>query len=265
MSCSLSVGPETALHEGHQQKYRMKKPPLQPVALNVMRRGLFTGILTVTMGVTPLFAQVYTGTLADLAANHGTLSIGDKTFSGFSYLASSDLTSFDPSQITVTASIGSDGVYYLTWSGNISLATFATATADLKLNYIVLASAGSIYMIDQAYTGSAQGGGLLAVDETAAIGNFGGQIVGQSHLTAVDVSDPPAEINDVLNIVPPETFLYVTKDIALAAAAPGGSLVTISQVAQSFHQVPEPGTLLLGSLGGAFLLFLRSRRQARRD
>jgi len=217
------------------------------------------------MGAVPLFAQpIYTGTLADLAANNGTLTIGDKTFSGFSYLASSDLTSFDPSQITVKASIGSDGVYYLTWSGNIALTTFGTATADLKLNYIVSASAGMIDMIDQAYTGSAQGGGLLAVDETAAIGDFGGTVVGQSHLTALDVSDPPAEINDVLNIVPPGTLLYVTKDISLdAVASPSGSLVTISQVSQSFHQVPEPDTLLLASLGGGLLLLLRLRRHIR--
>ena len=227
--------------------------------------GLFIGILSMVMGATPLFAQpIYSGTLSNLAATGGTLSIGDKTFSGFSYLASSDLTSFDPSQIIVTASIGTDGIYYLTWSGNIALATFGPAVADLKLNYIVSASAGSIYMIDQAYTGSAQGGGLLAVDETAALGSFGGTIVGQSHLTALDVSDPPAEINDVLNIVPPETLLYVTKDIALAAASPGGSFVTISQVAQSFHQVPEPSVMLLGSLGGGLILFLRSRRQTRR-
>ena len=230
----------------------------------LVRTALLCGFASV-LGATPLFAQVYTGTLADLAASGGSLTVGDKIFSGFSFVASSDLTSFDPNQITVTAGIGSDGVYYLTWSGNIALATFDTAVADLKLNYIVSAGAGSIAMIDQAYTGSAQGGGLLAVDETAALGSFGGIVVGQSHLTALDVSDPPAEINDVLNIVPPETLLYVTKDIALAAIAPAGSLVTISQVSQSFHQVPEPGTTLLGSLGGGLLLLLKLRRQAARD
>jgi hypothetical protein len=223
--------------------------------------ALLVGFMTVT-GAGSLSAQIYTDTLADLATHGGTLSVGDKTFSGFSYLASSQLTSFDPTQITVTASIGSDGTYYLTWSGNIALATFATAAADLKLNYIVMASGGSISMIDQAYTGSAQGGGLLAVDETAALGSFGGQIVGQSHLTALDVTDPPAEINDVLNIVPPQTLLYVTKDITLAAGAPGGSLVTISQVAQSFHQVPEPDSMLLGSLVGGLLFLLGLRRRA---
>ena len=220
------------------------------------------------MGGGPLLAQVYTDTLADLAnpsGTYNTLTIGDKTFTDFSY-QDTDLTSFDPTQIQVTASIRSDGIYYLTWSGSVALATLSTAVADLKLNYIVSASGGAINMIDQSYTGSAQPAGstFLAVDETVATGSFGGQTVGQSHLTAYDVSDPPAEINDDLNIVPPQVLLYVTKDISLAAISPPGALITISQVTQSFHQVPEPGTMLLGSLGAGLLLCLRSRRQARR-
>ena len=180
----------------------------------------------ISMMVGSLSAQMYTGTLADLV-NGGALAVDDKVFTGFSYQASG-LTSFDPTQITVTASIDNSGIEYLTWSGNISLVSAGVATADLKFNYIVTATVGAIVMIDQAYTGSAQGGGLLAVDETAALGSFGGIVVGVSHLTALDVSDPPAEINDVLNIIPPETILYVTKDIALTAIAPAGSISLVT-------------------------------------
>lgn len=207
-------------------------------------------------------APIYTDTLADLATSGGTLSIGDKTFSGFGYQAT-DLTSFDPTQILVTASIGSDGVYYLTWSGTVALATLSTTVADLKLNYIVMTSGGPINMIDQTYTGSAQpaGSAFLAVDETVSTGSFGGTIIGQSHLTAYDVTDPPAENNDELAIVPPQTQLFVTKDIGLAAISPPGAFITISQVTQSFHQVPEPEIALLGCLGGGLLLFLGARRR----
>jgi hypothetical protein len=221
---------------------------------------------TSAMGVTPLFAQVTfnsgSNTLANLA-NGGTLSIGDKTFSGFSYTPSG-LTSFDPNQIIVTAT-ENGGIDYLTWSGNISLVSGGgIGTANLLLNYIVTANAGTINMIDQAYTGSAING-LLAVDETAAIGAFGGPVAGYSHLQIGDFSDPPPEAGDILNIVPPETVLYVTKDLAFAVTSEGGGFITISQVTQSFHQVPEPSAMLLGSLGGGLLLFLRLRRQARRD
>ena len=220
---------------------------------------------TSAMGVAPLFAQVAftSGTLAGLT-NGGTLSIDDKTFSGFSYIASG-LTSFDPSAIIVSVSQDASGIDYLTWKGNISYAgSGGLGSADLLLNYIVTANPGTINIIDQAYTGSALHG-LLAIDETAAIGAFGGTVVGYSHLQLSDLSDPPAETNDVLNIVPPESVLYVTKDIALGVTSPNGGFITISQVTQSFHQVPEPGAMLLGSLGGGLLLLLRLRRQAGRD
>ena len=211
----------------------------------------------------PLSAQVYTDTLADLSNPNGTynsLTIGDKTFSHFSYLGT-DLTSFDPSQIVVAASIASDGTYDLTWGGNVSLATLNTATADLKLNYVVTATDGLIAVIDQSYTGSAQNG-LLAIDENAYTQNFGQGLDGNSHLNTYDVSDPPAESTDLLNLITPASTLFVTKDIGLAGFSPG-SFVTISEVTQSFHQVPEPGAVMLTALGGGVLLLLRLRRPAR--
>jgi hypothetical protein len=227
---------------------------------------------TAAMGVTPMFAQ--SNTLANLA-NGETLSIGDKTFTGFGYQASG-LTSFDPNQIFVTAT-ESGGIDYLTWSGNMSLSSSSFATADLVFNYIVTANPGSISMIDQRYTGGAQNGSLL-INETAT---SAGAPTAHSQLSAGFVNDPsdpntypngpltPFDIgeNDLLFIVPSQTTLYVTKDISFAVfgspAAPG--LVTVFEVQQSFHQVPEPSAMLLGSLGGGLLLFLRLRRQARRD
>jgi len=232
-----------------------------------LAKAMLVSGFVVAMGATPAFAPpLFTGTLADLVANGGTLAIGDKIFSGFSYLPSG-LTAFDPNNIIVTAS-ESGGVDYLTWSGNIALTSGSIATADLLLNYIVTSTGQPIFMIDQSYTGNAVNG-LLAVDETAAIGAFGGTVVANSHLEVGDFGDPPAETvqGDNLNLTPSQFQLFVTKDIALAVFPPGegsGSVV-ITEVSQSFHQVPEPSVMLLGSLGGGLLLFLRSRRQARRD
>jgi hypothetical protein len=208
-------------------------------------------------------------TLAQAAAG-GTISVDDKIFSGFSY-AASGLTSFDPNAIIISVSQDTSGVDYLTWSGNISLSSAGTASADLVLMYIVQATGGSINLIDQSYTGSAQHGSL-AVDETAAIGSFGGAPAGSSHLQVGDTSDytgylPPIgpEGNDNLTIIPPETLLYVTKDIALGVTSSGGGFITISAVTQSFHQVPEPttviaGALLLLPLGASTLRILRRNR-----
>lgn len=217
---------------------------------------------TSAVGVTSLFAQVYTDTLADLInpnGNHNSLTIDDKTFSQFG-IVGSGLTSFDPANIIVTAYVN-NGIDYLTWQGNISFTGGGPSTADLLLNYVVSASAGSIDMIDQAYTGTATGNGLLGITETVATGSFGGTVVGDSQLSNLDLSDPPAEMNDLLNIVPPQTLLYVTKDIVLAIPNTSLTLVSVSQVTQSFHQVPEPGPVLLGCLAGGLLLMLKVQRR----
>ena len=215
-------------------------------AKQLVKTMLVFGFMS-AMGVTPLFAQTtpVSGTLANLA-NGGTLTFGDKIFSGFSYQPS-DLTSFDPTAITVTAS-ESGGIDYLTWSGTISFTSSSVAVADLVLNYIVTSTGQPIDMIDQSYAGSAANG-MLAIDETAAIGSFGGQVVGYSHLDLTALNEPPVEIN----ISPsPQSVLYVTKDISLAVIPPSGGsgYITIAQVEQSFHQVPEPTTT------GCFLLGL---------
>lgn len=213
----------------------------------------------VILGVASVASAISTsGNLADLAGREGgSLSIGDKVFSDFGFHAVG-LTSFDASEIQVTASIGNDGVYYLTWNGNIGLAGIGVQVADLLLSYTVTANPGSIVMIDQNYTGSTQYG-ALAIDETAKID--GGAVVGFSHLQVGDLSDPDldpfnaGDQNDILNINPAQHVLYVTKDISLAIAPPEGQigLTTISQVQQSFHQttVPDGGSTLI-LLGATF-------------
>src|SRR5208282_3849953 len=85
---------------------------------SVVKTMLVCGF-TLAVGGTSLFAQVYTGTLANLVATGGSLTIDDKIFSEFSY-QDSGLTTFDPTAISVTAS-ESGGVDYLTWSGTMSL------------------------------------------------------------------------------------------------------------------------------------------------
>ena len=199
-----------------------------------------------------------TDTLQHLVTTGGSLAIGDKVFSNFDYFASG-LSNFNASQIQVTATF-SGGIYYLTWAGNMSLVSGGSATADLLLNYTVTALGGLIDMIDQSYTGSAQpsGGGFLSIDET--VRGSTSQIIANSHLDANDLSDPFAEVGDNLFINPAQTTLHVTKDIGFGIV--NGGFVTISQVSQSFHQVPEPGTTAMLALGSALVgiaIFRRKR------
>lgn len=200
-----------------------------------------------------------TDNLANLVATNGSLTIGDKVFSDFSFLATG-LTSFNASQIQVTASF-SGGIYYLTYAGNISLLGNGPVSADLLLNYTVTATSGFINTIDQLYTGSAQpaGGAFIAVDET--VRDSQGNLVANSHLQADDLSDPFAEVGDDLIINPGQSVLHVTKDIGFGILAANGGFITISQVSQSFHQVPEAGTTAMFALGAALAGVAAFRRK----
>jgi PEP-CTERM motif len=206
-------------------------------------------------------AAATSDTLQDLATTGGSLTIGDKTFNNFSF-QESGLTSFDPSQITVTASF-QNGIYFLTFTGNMSLVSASgPASADLVLNYTITALAGQISMIDQSYTGGGTNGSAhISIDETAS---HDGVVYGSSHLEIGDFSDPPAEgtfNGDNLDINPPQTSLDVTKDMGFGLSASNGGQVEISRVAQSFHQVPEPSTVAMLLLGSAVTLFVRVRRK----
>lgn len=217
----------------------------------------------------------FTNSLANLAAG-GTLTIQDKTFTGFSYLESG-LSGFNASNIVVTASVDplDSTVDFLTFTGNMQLAGVSFATADLLLGYTVTASAGSIVMIDQRYTGGVFNGGLI-INETAT---SAGAPTAHSQLTVADVSDPniypggPFDTGelDLLSVNPGQTTLNVTKDLAfvILSADPGNvDLASVSLVQQSFHQsgdmaVPEPTSVGLFLAGLATLVcsqrFIRNR------
>ena len=205
------------------------------------------------LGVASQTQAQTTDNLQHLADTAGSLTIGDKTFSNFDFLTTG-LTSFDASQIQVTASL-SNGTYFLTWAGNISLVSGAgPVSADLLLNYRVTASTGLITAIDQSYTGSAQpvGGAFLAIDET--VRDINGALVANSHLDGNDLSDPSAELGDNLNLNLGQPIIDVTKDIAFGIVDSG--FVTISEIRQSFTQIPEAGTTSMLVIGLGILGFV---------
>jgi hypothetical protein len=211
-------------------------------------------VAAAVLGLASQMAAATTDNLQNLATTGGSLTIGDKTFSNFDFLASG-LTSFDASQIQVTASVAG-GTYFLTWGGNMSLVSGSGSpvSADLLLNYTVTAATGLIDMIDQQYTGSAQptGGAFLAIDETVRDTN--GNLVANSHLDGNDMSDPSAEPGDNLHINPALATIDVTKDIAFAIV--DGGFISISEIRQSFHQIPEAGAMSMFVLGSAILGFV---------
>ena len=240
----------------------------------MIRNKLITIFAMTTMGAMLQTAQAaLTDSLYDLV-NHasgsdGTLTIGDKTFSNFGYLGSDGAGAALASQaadLTVTASI-LNGIYYLDFAGGIVVNNSQGSRdllGDLVLTYTVTANRGLINMIDQNFTPNGTlAFGQIIIGETV-INN--GVIVGDSVLTLTpnDLSDPAQEAGDNLSFAGAHQ-LAVTKDIVIIAYA--GQLVGLSDVAQSFHQVPEPTTMIAGALlllpfGASTLRILRKNRTA---
>ena len=234
--------------------------------IKVLGKTLLVVGLTSALGGASLYAQtIYT--LGGLVNTGGSITIDDKTFSNFGWRSANATLSADAAALVVTAS-SSGGVDYLNWSGVIAVDNTAgtgSSLGDLTLTYTVTANPGLINMIDQAYTplqATVPASGQIIIGETVA---NNGIIVANSTLTLnpPDLSDPPAEPGDNLNINPSVNQLAVIKDITILANA--GNVVGLNNVEQSFHQVPEPSTMLLGSLGGGLLLLLNSRRRVKRD
>ena len=220
-------------------------------------------LLVVSLVAFGLSAQAQTSdNLQHLVDTNGSLTLGDKTFSNFSF-SQMGLTNFDASQVIASLSL-QGGTYFLSISGNISFIGGGTGTANFLLDYFVTATPpGQIDMIDQSFTGSAQpnGSGFLAIDETVRDGL--GNVVGNSHLQNDDISDPAAESNDHLNLSPGQAQLEITTGIGFGLV--NGGFDTVSQFRQSFHQtaIPEGGTTALFVIGlGTVGLLLRKRAHA---
>jgi hypothetical protein len=209
-------------------------------------------------------------TLGQLISNQGTISIGDKTFSGFGIVATGDnqavidALNAQAGGLNVSASIVG-GVYYLDFAGQLFVDNtlgIANLHGDLKLSYTVTANPGVITMIDQLYTPNAVGGtGQIIIGETVA---SGGVILANSTLSLDpgDLSDPVPERGDNLLVDPGQHTLNVVKDIQITAFA--GAHVGLSDVQQSFHQDVPDGGMTLVLLGAAVTCVGFARRKMSR-
>lgn len=224
-----------------------------------MKRLLLSSVLALAFG-----SMASAITIADInALQCKCLTIGDKLFQGISVdgaLASS---------VNVTGSQVGDTVF-INFGGPFFTTNSVFPGTDFQIFYDVTALGGVINSIDQSFNLSATGtGGVVSIGESVFSDPGRSNLVARSSVGfavgADDPSDPapePAQ-GDQLNINPPLTRVWVSKDILLLANGALGSGVGATIITQSFHQVPEPVHAAF-LLGGCLLIgrYYKSRKLA---
>ena len=234
-------------------------------SIETLKKTVSSLFVVLALGGTPLCAQMLTSeSLGDLIATNGSLTIGDKTFSNFSFVASGLNTNPDNLTVQVSLQNGADVLSFVGPTAVNNLTGNNSVIGDLELGYSVVATGGLIASIDQSVTPNAMQvpGNQILIGET--VGNGNGETVADSNLSLSpsDLSDPSSEPGDNLTLTLGLSNISVTTDI-LVAAGPD-QLVGLSVLNQSFHQVgaatPEPSTwmLLIGGIG-ALAWFQRRR------
>ena len=226
--------------------------------MRLVRFGLFIAI-TVILAAPGVAAPIDLGSIADINAGTGTVTIGDKTFGDF---ASAGI---DEDKVNVLGDIADDGTVQILFQGGF-VDTFDGDDdgTDYSLFYSVTAGPGfDIIGITQGF--SLSGGGDVLIGENVWENGFFSGLVANSTVAfndaLFDAEDPLGEAfqgDDLL--VPNLTKVYVTKDIFLRASEQGGQ-VGATIITQGFIQegaeVPEPTTMLLFSSALLGLGFMR--------
>ena len=187
--------------------------------------------------------------------------IGDKTFYGFSY-QSSQTSAINPaptaSQISVAQPPGPDiGLQF-------SYAWFSENgfNEDSVIQYCVHVNdpTKAIDAVTLTFNGTAPVPGALTNSTvTEQVTDLQGHPL--ANISVFDNGQGMTQIDQSTGqLTPPRGDICVSKDIQLHSAAiqAGGGVATISVVDNTYHQVPEPASLALLSLGG--LALLRRRR-----
>jgi PEP-CTERM motif len=189
-------------------------------------------------------------------------TVGDKTYSDFSFVSDAAGSGIapDPSTVTVTPEMTADGPGLTFSSDAITVsqgtASDITSSVDVDLDYTVTAGGG--FLIDDAaldVTGATTGNGEAGVTDFLTASSSG------QSLPTLSVQLPGTSDTTTF---PPVDAVDVFKDISLDVPAGSTGSAEVMIVSQTFSQttaVPEPSTLALLGAGVLGLGAARRRKQ----
>jgi len=211
-------------------------------------------------------ADIVDPSLADLISTGGSITVGDKVFSQFSYTGNSTAPTSANLFVGPIPPNGTDafGNFGLQFAGGAS-SPVTGGTTDFTIGYTVT-NLGTTPLITDVHltsnlsiAGTPQTGAGGTIVETINAANVG--VVAQIN-NSVTATSSSLDSQASFNPAGPYQSLRVTKDVQLVGT--DVAFANVSFIDQSFSQVvPEPSSLLLMGLGGLGLMGYSWRRRQR--
>ena len=190
--------------------------------------------------------------ISELIRTGGTITVGDKLFSDFSYLATGDMPT--AAGVNVIGITDADGNFGLRFQGGF-VDLPGGGASDALIGFKVTVTDPNLFITDAHLAGNPSvlgGTGAISVTETFLPTNSNSMVIGaigggSTVLTASTVFATPVNV------------LFVQKDILAFA---GTGLPALSFIDQTFSQsVPEPSSVALLMIGGVGAFGVARRRK----
>jgi hypothetical protein len=196
-------------------------------------------------------------TLSSLLAQGATYTVGDKKFSGFSYLATGDMPGAGGINVApITDDAGNFGIRF---QGAFVDLPSSQGGSDAFIEYMVEALDPNKLISDAHLAGNPTllgTQGSISVTETFLPLGPGGEYT----MKIFDDESVGQKLADQTFFNPPVRKLNVQKDI-LVIATPQSQTVTMSFVDQTFSQTPEATTITMALISLVSLVGYRGRRR----